>query len=1316
MNDFKGLSRNSAIAKTPEEMWQFARNILLSAKYLSISNEKGNEYGYTIPGIVIGHIITNDDIVYFSVDGEYSCVGYVNQYNQVYTAVLRTNNPNFKFNINCPIEGVYVYNYKKELIIIFSDGVNVNSGTPKLINLHNPQIVLTSSKEFVNIDDYTMFELFNHITLPNCDFEYNKGGLDAEVVHLSFCYVFDDNTDGFYSPIIKTVYPAFKGLNKQKNNITFKLSNLSPKFKKIKLAFIIKKNAGTFAYSSDIITINDNNTVDFTLSSEKNLNVISVEEIVIPSERFNKIKTITKTANQIEVAHVSKKEDSNWQKYANKLELELDIVKTNSDIEKYKTHPFFLPDEVYSFKVVPIFLDGTEGVALHIPGNLPKQNILTSSNRIINENDILINDEIIYRGLNFERFLNKNYKYFHLYNTGSISDTSKSFGYWENEEKYPNKDYYNSTDIGGTDLRNTPIRYHRMPSIDNISSNNTSANQNPKITDNIYEDIGKLPKIFVNIKNFDDVFPDEIKKTLQGYKLVFEKRKRGNTYIEETGFLYNSIIPTNTVALYKDIEITSYDNPIIFNNAVFVNSNTIIDKPAINSPIVKIYKPVKRENNILNTSYNGFSGYAVNIDNLKTKVLNRDSKYYPIFNNELAENEQLAFISSYEYKKENNSSLGNDYAEEKLVLNLKHLKTTDNSEEFIPFIPLRVQDYATATVPLGTVEGPILLPQDVIVGYSSLITLNKNLYNFSNNTEYITSSLTLFSDTGVIKGEGDVFSTSIIKKLISAKYTADWQNEEAKGEDQTFYPSSIYFLRTFYFYNFYTSFTNEYLINGVAFNKTVLLNTDVDSTGRYPSPYYFNFETSSVNILNSFDYSTDVITTRLASYFDDYSYYIPLTLLDNKINYFPFRVYKGLAIPNESLQTKNLRFFPTNSYYDMRNDRGEIVAVRGYNRGLFIQQRYSLSKTTIADKLNSSAEETYLGSSELFDRIPEEILYNDNIGYIGSNSQFACIIFKEGYATIDEEQGKVFIVNDSANEISQLYMKNSFREVLPLGNDYTKEDLLGKTIKVDNPYCSVGYLLGYDDENNRLLLTKKKYSIKNNENTTFDGEFYKDSNGNLLDFNNEDIFTNESKTFSYAIDAKTWICEHDYFPNAYLYNNKGTLMLLNNLNSDGKLYKMNSDIVNPANYFDKQYESYVDLIFNSRLDINKQYQAIYWVTEVEDLETKQLYQFDTIDKLMVYNNHQCSGILSISKQGLVNARNSEGIWQFNEFRDKLKSPDIKFIDEDGNFLSANVVEKQWYNKNIFISNFLVVRMIWNNTDKRIKYIHNVNVKSVTSQR
>ena len=281
-----------------------------------------------------------------------------------------------------------------------------------------------------------------------------------------------------------------------------------------------------------------------------------------------------------------------------------------------------------------------------------------------------------------------------------------------------------------------------------------------------------------------------------------------------------------------------------------------------------------------------------------------------------------------------------------------------------------------------------------------------------------------------------------------------------------------------------------------------------------------------------------------------------------------------------------------------------------------------------------------------------------------------------------------------------------------------KKDLLNKDVKVDNPYVSIGYIIGVDEENNRLLVTKRYFEKKDNvDGNTFDGEFYKDAIGNTLDYNDEGYFTNKSLTFSYALDSKTWVCQHDYFPNAYIHDSRGMYGISNKPRQSSKLYKFNSNSVNPGNYFDVQYEAYVDLIHNTRLDINKQYQAIYWVTEAVDIATERVLQFDTIDKVMLYSNHQCSGVIPVSKTSLGNARNVEGIWQLNEFRDMMKSPDYKIIDEDGKLITDGLLtQKQWFTKGLFIGNFIVTRFIWTNQTKVLKHIHNVNVKSITSNR
>ena len=1271
MNDFKGLSRDTAIVKMPEQMWYFARNILLTAKFLSITNEKGNEYGYEIPGVVMGYIVSNEDIVYFSIDKEFSCIGYVNFYKQTYTPVIRTKNPNFKFNLNSPIEGVYIYNYKKELIIVFSDGTNLNSSSPKLINLITPQVRLSSTKEFVKPDDYTMFELFNYTELPSTTIKYESGSLNAEVVHISFCYVFEDNTDGLFSPILDTAYPNFKGDNIKKRNVKIILSNLSSKFNKIKLAFIIKKEAGDFAYTTPALTINADNYLEYILSSEEDLTVVTPDEIVIQPERFTKIKTITKTANQIEVANVEQRKRLDFQIYANEITLRLALINTLEEQETLKSDPLLLPDEVYAFSIVPIFLDGTKGDACHIPGKAP----------LAGERTLMSDVDLGFYGLDIPKFQNKNYKRFHFTNSGTVDVNGfATFGYWENENVYPNKPDYDSSVIGGTDLRGTPIRYHRIPAPDVIPPliNGNPTDFKVKVEDTIKENLGFVPRFNIAVNNFNAVVPPAIRAELQGYEIVFEKRARGGTYIESNGILYKAIVKFDQTVEYKIEEegATSTGNvksKALYNDfsvCNFLSVETAASRVTINADIVKLYYPIKQ-------------GLPI-MDNKEAFWVNFASESVaPTFGIAYG---KIASIEEAKYLLANNIASDNRFGEEKLELTLKQKNGVNNN-----FVPLASGN-----------------PNNNFIS-AALITLNKNIYNLETNNDFISLGIILFDKENEKLSKGDVFANNVVRKLISTKTEA----ELLTGTNL-----SIHKFYNYYMYNMFSPLSNHYIVNGKAGAKQSIFE-DMPGWGEFLNKgYHRSWKTSNVNDLNSFDYSTSVKSNKINSYFNDYVSTLPPALTENYINYFPYRVYKGLSIPNESLQTKNLRFFPTNSYYDMRSDRGEIVAIRGYNRGLYIQQRFSLFETTIADKLNATAEETYLGSSELFDRIPDEILYNDNIGYIGCNSQFACTIFRDGYVTIDEEQGKIFVVNKEMSEVSQQNMRNYFRKTLPLGNHYTKSDLLNKKIKVDNPFVSIGYLVGFDEENNRLIITKKYYEPKENTiDLTFDGEFYKDSIGKLIDFKNTNYFEDKSQSFSFALDSKSWVAEHDYFPNGFLYNNKGIFSVYNTIDGNAKIYKHNSENVNPGNFYGVQYESYVDLVFNSRLDLSKQYQAVQWVSESVKVDENRILQFKTIDKIMIYNDHQCSGYTKVGGTSLETSRDAEGLWQFNEFRDMMKSPDKKVVDNNGYLISDNIATtKQWFNKGMFIGNYIIVRMVWENKENVATHIHNVNVKSRISQR
>ena len=50
MQEFNGMSRDTVRAKTPNNKWEFARNILLSKNFTSVTAEDGFDMKYSIPG------------------------------------------------------------------------------------------------------------------------------------------------------------------------------------------------------------------------------------------------------------------------------------------------------------------------------------------------------------------------------------------------------------------------------------------------------------------------------------------------------------------------------------------------------------------------------------------------------------------------------------------------------------------------------------------------------------------------------------------------------------------------------------------------------------------------------------------------------------------------------------------------------------------------------------------------------------------------------------------------------------------------------------------------------------------------------------------------------------------------------------------------------------------------------------------------------------------------------------------------------------------------------------------------------------------
>ena len=1369
MEEFKGMSRDTQRVKTPANMWEFARNILLTKGFNSISNEYGFDNLLTIPGKVLGIIPTNEETVFFSRDGAFSCIGIVKADTQTYIPILRT----IYIQFNRPIEGVFLYNFKKDLIIVFSDGVYLDSSTPKLFNLTTLDFTLTPAKEFVNPTEANTLDLFANTLEGNIDISY--GGTMAtpiDIVYITYAYILADgiSSTNFY-PVHHIAYSVHQWREEKYKTIILTLSDLDPNYSKIKLGLLVNVNGELVGYESAQVAY-INGTVVITIESLNNLKKITTEELVIPTIYYNRIKSLTMQNNQMVAGHLATDETAKVQKYFLGLELGIEMVDTE---EGKFNHPTLCPDEVYAFYIQPQLLSGEYTDAYPLVGR----------KAIGNEKDIMTDAILTNMGLRSgtEGIDADVYKRFHIENSGGYvlpppyDETNPlhkemTFGYWENEETYPNHDEYNgSIDylgnpiVGGEDLRNKPIRYFRIPGLDNITLKTpcvlgaTEQVNNKGISNigGVNHFTGIIPRFGIKLLNYDTVIPLEIREKFQAYRILIVKRKIGDRLVEDIPLLKqlekndllieDSILTVRIQPALRD-PLNTFIAP--FAGVAFKYKDSQFGFSKIYSPTFLHFKP-KLVPKIIKANY----GVTLSLQGKGVPTLASYTDATTVaFNTQyrIDEEQKYAVISNIEYLPGNNSIADTAFSEELITIKSKnYLQGVYNNDlpnygtaevyrwnplllrfgavgSFPPFhtSSITTHKYNSATRIYDTtteawdVDSTGIHPPYNIGLCTTILNIQKNVYFGFNPTDFIILGKVLTTiPFKTLSDNGDIFTNN------SISYPESYGKTDRRSNTNI----STRIIFNHFFLKGWFGITNNaeayILIDRKTSNPVPASNLVVS----YITGAIGLASPSDIDLLNSFTYNFSYFNKIQVRSLNDL---IGITGFSTKritSNYFPFRVARTPKIPNENLQTNILRTFRANDYYEMLNNRGEVIAVRGTNKQLFIQQKSSLFVATLKDKLSTNESTTYLGEGDVFDRSPDEIKFNTDKGYIGCTNQFACIVCPEGYVVIDQVKGNIFVVGDGSSEITKANMTNWFEQNWDT-KDYYYLDRFNNKQRVDNPFTSIGHHIGYDEKFNRLLFTKKYYNFKYKNlvdgmgsTFTFDGESYY-QNDILLDFNDTRYFEDKSKTFSFDIKDKVFISEHDYTPNAYYTTNQGLFSVNNDIiiqdpqidyNFVSNLYKHNSLTQKRGTYYNnKTFTGYIDLVFNSRLDLSKLYQAVEWESVVKTIEGATLYH-KTIDKIMVYSDYQCSGEIPVKE--FKNSRNVEGLWSFNEFRDLVVDSNLPIVDEEGRVVLNNLNNKKsYFEKSIFIGTFVIVRLIMSNENTDDVYINFVNVKSRISKR
>jgi len=399
-------------------------------------------------------------------------------------------------------------------------------------------------------------------------------------------------------------------------------------------------------------------------------------------------------------------------------------------------------------------------------------------------------------------------------------------------------------------------------------------------------------------------------------------------------------------------------------------------------------------------------------------------------------------------------------------------------------------------------------------------------------------------------------------------------------------------------------------------------------------------------------------------------------------NIFNTRIIKSTIANTESNQL-GFRKYLALDYFDMPYNRGPIRSLYSTYKNMYIQQELSLAIASIKDIISYQDGATYVGTGELFDRQPQEIIPT-GYGYVGCESYYNTGINDLGYWVIDSIQSQIFLITD--NSIAILTDGKCKR--------WFKDKLHGV-----NPFKNQGSYITYDKQLKRFLLT----------------------------VTNDDA--SKAFTISYVPEIKNWFSFHYYTPMYGIYTRNDTYYLIQTDTEIHSLFKyvdslksqlVSNNMITPIkrNTTDIQ-KMIISIYHNDYSSINKLYESLNWDTSFV-IDNVDIYD-KTFTSLNITNDSQSTGNINVNdNQEWFDATTGvykNNIWFFNMIFDYVKDNKINIFNitptdiynafdlNDDNINTA----LEWFEISRFISTFVAVTFIFDNW----YYSTNGNFKGLT---
>ena len=1363
-----GLDLDNSPLISQDKALRYAQNIAIGEGNQSYINEDGFELKFDIFSkvkehisnianlTIIGTIPTNIGVVLFCVSYNIDLIVYIKTDTDEPTIQKILYSYNLNFDINRPIHGDYIYNYKEELIVTFTEGTDTDANETRVINLTTPYggQYNNDSTILYKIVDISSLNIIPDVEYPKMTIDVEEGGnLRTGAYQIAISYKLQDSTYTNYSILSVPVivcgnYGEDYAPNSEINRkiiVSFDKPNVS--YNTYKLGIVHCNGTSQDCYETEDVSLKDDLNI-YTISNLNNYNTIVLDDIFIKNISYIREKTLVNYNNRLIRGNVQTLdynktyniEGTNYTlneylKYIceNHIEISQSAI-TGGQLKEYlKTNskPYFKDGEAYVLYAGFFDYKGDLINIYHIPNNnstIPKISNNNNTGFLIGGID-MTNDIYI----------------------GYSSDLNKNTNF---NKKFNNKEYYSLAfryimdDARGISMLPSSsfiiLNYDKIPVIVNTLTNNENESKKIIFKYSIYYyDIRKTGNITYNIYkrdsegNIESLYEKShntnINPNYVDYEFELELKANEVVDIINTVLYITQVTdnPLETTPFFKcqfsELPLSPYTNSIIayninaklniniptelqniiksvvyfyiehntYNSRILSQALCVPDTDVVNFannqeytgqfkgtyalrfyPFEYLYNQISKLNANIQFKYNIGSadgkstkdGITFNIidgggklestyivkplksdyssstidpelDNEKAiangvKILDCDIQNLELLDNIIIEGDIPKTIS-LEY-------IANDNTSQQNIAGDSYYRTKD----------LTIKDYPNASIELNE-DGSIKSSSYENFYIANIINPAENLYsNLDNQKLQIASPIIPITSIENTTLTGDTYLSYLTLRLTTPASSFRYGDSEFKEGDSN---TTVYrWIFTFPIESKYniTARYSDNIIDKPYFLHEAILQKYKELLGTsYKVDNYIN---TSVGKGYNPVYNENGV--------EQFSYYKEIPGTSNH----PYRIIRSLAQNPESIAL-NWRTFKTDDYKDIPFNRGEIISLKTDNKNLYIQQKYGLHLLQQRDQLNNNdSGDSYLGTSDLFNMEPKEIVYSPS-GYIGCESYFDTNININGYIVIDVIHKKIFMISgDKPLEISNLKTKDFFNKFLSNKNGAKR-------------------IINYSENKNILYITQLNSDIE--------------------------------KTMSFSPLNKAWVSFHTYIPDLGFVNRNGLFW--------GKNSKLYSPILNRNKglYIDNRIDdkgnpipepSIIQFILNENTIYNKLLKTIVWKDQVSYKGDDYIQHFfkETINHIMVHNFDQCSGELDVAFNDNPKewwngdtGTNKINLWRFNKLFDLVTNPENQFMIDDvtpdytklkWDVSTAKPLYK-WYDVNRFICQFIYLTMWCNNT-------------------